>query len=301
MTPTRATPLRQAERRAGLLFCLPWLLGFLLFTAGPILTSIGLSFAWYDVLNRPAFVGLENYTRLLTGDPLFWKSLANTLYITVVGVPLGVLTGLSLAMLLNLNVRGLTWYRTIYYLPSIVPVVASSILWTWILNPQFGLLNAALQGMGINGPSWLASETWAKPGIILMGLWGSGSTMLIYLAGLKGIPRHLYESAEVDGANRWRRFIHITIPMLTPTLFFTTTMGIIGSFQVFTQAYVMTGGGPVDSTLFYVYYLFNNAFGYLRMGYASAQAWVLFVIILAVTLLQLKMARHWVYYEVEAR
>jgi len=274
------------------------LVGFLLLTAGPIVASILLSFCEYDVLHPVRWAGLDNY-RALPRDPLFWKSLGNTLFM-VLGVPLGMAVSLGVAMLLNARVKGMAFYRTIYYLPAIVPAVASSILWIWVLNPQFGLVNVALQRLfGITGPQWLQSELWSKPSILLMGLWGAGAGMIIWLAGLKGIPETLYEAAEIDGAGGWAAFRHVTIPMLSPYIFFNLIMGVIGTFQIFTQAYIMTGGGPVDSTLFYVYYLFNNAFRYFKMGYASALAWILFVIILALTLLQLRLGKRWVYYEGE--
>ncbi|HHY99215.1 MAG TPA: sugar ABC transporter permease [Firmicutes bacterium] len=292
---------RTREALAGYGFISPWLLGFMIFVLGPMISSAFLSFTNYDVLNPPEWVGVENYSTLLLRDPLFWKSLYNTIYITVLGVPIEILLGLSIALLLNMNVKGLAFYRLVYYLPSIMPIVASSILWIWILNPHFGLLNALLALVGIKGPMWIGSEVWSKPSIILMQAWRSGANMIIYLAGLKGIPEQLYEAASIDGATPWRRFLHITIPMLTPTLLFTTIMGIINSFQIFAQAYVMTAGGPADSTLFAVYYLFNNAFAYFKMGYASALAWILFFIILVVTLLQLKLAPMWVHYEAEVK
>jgi len=218
----------------------------------------------------------------------------------VLGVPLGMAVSLGVAMLLNARVKGMAFYRTIYYLPAIVPAVASSILWIWVLNPQFGLVNVALQRLfGIAGPQWLQSELWSKPSILLMGLWGAGAGMIIWLAGLKGIPETLYEAAEIDGAGKCAAFRHVTLPMLSPYIFFNLIMGVIGTFQIFTQAYIMTSGGPVDSTLFYAYYLFNNAFRYFKMGYASALAWILFLIILALTLVQLRLGKRWVYYEGE--
>ncbi|GIX06285.1 MAG: hypothetical protein KatS3mg115_0688 [Candidatus Poribacteria bacterium] len=297
------------EGVAGYLFASPWLIGFLIFTAGPILASILLSFSEYDVLHPARFVGLKNYVELLAEDPVFWKSLGNTLFM-VLGVPLGMAVGLGLAMLLNTEVRGISLYRTIFYLPAIVPVVASSVLWVWVFNPENGLLNATLraihlealltqlvQRLGASGLYWLQEETLAKPALILMGLWTSGSSMIIWLAGLKGIPKHLYEAAAIDGAGPVRRFFHVTLPMLSPYIFFNLIMGIIGTFQIFTQAYIMTQGGPVDATLFYVYYLFNNAFQYFRMGYASAMAWILFGIILVLTLIQFRLAPRWVHYE----
>ena len=289
----------RGEAVAGFAFASPWLAGFVIFTAGPMVASIVLSFCRYDVLHPPEFVGTENYARMFRDDPLFWQSLGNTVYM-VIGVPLGMAVGLSVAMLLNTAVQGLAVYRTIYYMPAIVPTVASSILWMWVLNPQHGLINAAIRGLsGSSGPNWLTDAAWSKPSIILMGLWGAGQGMIIWLAGLKGISQTLYEAAEMDGAGPLRRFWSVTLPMLTPYIFFSLIMGIIGTFQIFNQAYIMTQGGPVNSTLFYVYYLFNTGFRYFKMGYASALAWVLFLIILVLTLIQLKLAPRWVHYEHE--
>ena len=303
------------ENWAGLTFAGPWLLGFVILTAGPVLASLVLSFCRYDVLHPIEYAGWDNYLNLIrvkvatagspwpwqwhwkAADPLFWKSLWNTIYM-VAGVPLGMAVGLGVAMLLNANVRGLSTYRTIYYLPAIVPAVAASILWLWVLSPEYGLINSTLKSLfGLAGPQWLQSPKWSKPSIILMGLWSAGAGMIIWLAGLKGIPQQLYEAAEIDGAAAWARFRHITLPMLTPYVFFNLIMGVIGTFQIFTQAYIMTQGGPVDSTLFYVYYLFNNAFRYFAMGYAAAMAWILFWLILALTLIQLRLAPRWVHYE----
>jgi multiple sugar transport system permease protein len=292
----RATAGGRREAWAGYLFASPWLAGFLVFTGGPVVVSLVLSFCRYDVLHAPMFTGVENYRTLFVEDPLFWKSLGNTWFM-VLGVPIGMAIGLGVAILLNSAVRGLTIYRTIYYMPAIVPTVASSILWMWVLNPQHGLINRGLAGVHIPGPNWLTSALWAKPSIILMGLWGAGQGMIIWLAGLKGIPQTYYEAAEIDGAGPIRRFTAITLPMLTPYIFFSSIMGIIGTFQIFNQAYIMTQGGPVDSTLFYVYFLFNNGFRYFKMGYASALAWVLFWIILVLTLIQLKLAPRWVHYD----
>ncbi|MEW6356550.1 MAG: extracellular solute-binding protein [Planctomycetota bacterium] len=286
------------ETAAGIAFAMPWFVGILLFTGGPIIVSIIFSFCEYDVVHPARCVGLENYRKLLTADPLFWKSLWNTIFM-VLGVPIGMAVGLAIAMLLDSDVRGMSTYRTVYYLPAIVPAVANSILWIWVLNPTDGLINSALRMVGLRGPLWLQSEVWAKPAIILMGLWGAGASMIIWLAGLKGIPEHLYEAAEIDGAGPVQKFIHVTLPMLTPYIFFNLIMGIIHTFQVFTQAFVMTQGGPADATLFYVYYLFNNAFRFFRMGYASAMAWILFVIVLTLTIIQLKLAPRWVHYEQE--
>lgn len=297
------------EGLAGYFFASPWLIGFLVFTAGPIVASFLMSLSEYDVLHPSLFVGVANYWELFTRDPVFWKALGNTAFM-VLGVPLGMAVSLGLALLLNARVKGMSFYRTIFYLPAIVPVVASSVLWIWVFNPDGGLLNTALRFFGLEGILsalvrrigtaglyWLQEERLAKPALILMSLWGAGSSMIIWLAGLQGIPQHLYEAAEIDGAGRWSRFVHITLPMLSPYIFFNLIMGIIGTFQIFTQAYVMTQGGPADATLFYVYYLFNNGFQYFRMGYASAMAWILFGIILILTLIQFRLAPRWVHYE----
>jgi multiple sugar transport system permease protein len=292
----------------GFICASPWLVGFLVFGAGPIVFSIVISFSHYDVLSPARFVGWQNYMNLLgshvdaiTGertwnDPLFWKSLQNTAYM-IVGVPLGILAGLALALLLDSKVRGLHVYRTIYYLPAIVPAVASFILWIWILSPSSGFLNRALMLLGFdNPPNWLQDPLWSKPALILMGLWGVGGSMLIWLAGLKDIPQSMYEAAAIDGANRFQRFLHITIPLLSPYILFNMIMGMIGVFQIFEAAFIMTDGGPADSTLFYAYKLFNEAFRFLNMGVASAMAWVLFVVVLVITLIQLWLSKKWVHY-----
>ena len=289
---------QRRETLAGMLCVAPWGVGFAIFMAGPIIFSFLLSFSRYNVVRPARWVGLDNYIALFTADPLFWKSLYNTLFM-LLGVPLGLALGLGLALLLNQAVAGMSFYRTIYYLPSIVPAVASALLWVWIFHPASGLMNTALDWLGVEGPLWLQSEAWAKPAIILNGLWGAGGSMIVWLAGLKGIPDYLYEAAHIDGAGRWSRFRYVTLPMLTPYILFNAVVGVIATLQIFTQAMVMTSGGPLDATLFYVYYLFNNAFAYFRMGYASAMAWVLFFIILSLTLLQLKIAPKWVHYEGE--
>ena len=306
-------------------FIAPWVFGFLVLTAGPMLASLVLSLCEYDVLHPVQFVGLDNYLALPT-DPVFWKSLVNTLWM-VAAVPLGMAVGLAVAMLLNMDVGGQRFYRTAYYLPAIVPIVASSVLWIWLLQPQFGLINSMLRlmyvpdavgwvgdSLGVNAalkflgsdtrltatiPMWLQDPAWAKPALILMGLWSAGASMIIWLAGLKGIPRELYEAAEIDGAGHLSRFRHVTLPMLSPYIFFNLIMGIIGAFQVFTNAYIMTNGegGPVDATLFYVFALFNHAFRYFKMGYASAMAWVLFLLVLALTMINWRLRKRWVFTE----
>ncbi len=283
---------------AGIFFISPWIIGFLVFLAIPIIASIILSFTQYDVLHSARWVAMKNYTNLFSNDSLFWKSLLNTAFM-LIEVPLSLSIGLAIALLLNSKAKGIAVYRTLYYLPSVVPLVAMSILWMWLLQPSSGFVNETLRLFGIHGPTWFSSPVWSKPAIIFMNLWTAGGGMIIWLAGLQGIPEVLYEAAEIDGAGRWNKFIHITLPMLTPYIFFNFIMGMIGSFQIFTSAYIITNGdgGPVDSTLFYVFYLFNNAFRYFKMGYASAMAWVLFIIILIFTLVQIWLSKKWVYYE----
>jgi len=299
--PKRRLSLAAREALTCYLFLLPWGIGFLVFVLGPIVASLVLSFMRYDVVTAPRFLGLGNFRELFSTDYRFGMSMGNTAYYVAFYVPLHLIVALGLALLLNQKVRGMPIYRTLFYIPSIVPIVASSILWVWILQPEWGMINSLLAVFGIKGPLWLSSLTWSKPSMIMMALWGSGSAMIICLAGLQGVPQHLYEAAEIDGANRWQRFAHITLPMLSPTLFFMLILGVIGSFQVFTTAYVMTGGGPAESTLFYMLYLYRRAFVFLNMGYAAAMAWILFVIVLTLTLIQFRLANRWVYYEAEQR
>jgi multiple sugar transport system permease protein len=281
----------------GYAFIAPWLLGFLAFTAIPFFTSVYLSFTRYNIVTPPVWVGLANYRMLLNRDPLFWKSLWVTFRFALAAVPLGVLAGVALALLLNQNVRGIGIYRSIFFLPSIMPSVATSILFLWILNPEIGLLNGLLKRFGVIGPAWLQDKDWAPWSLVLMSLWGVGGSMVIYLAGLKDIPVHLYEAAVIDGANPLLRLRHVTLPMLSPVIFFNLVMGVIGAFQYFTESYIMTQGGPEDSTLFYALYLFRRAWRYLDMGYACAMAWILFAVIMAVTGLLFRMQRRWVHYD----
>ncbi len=285
---------------AALLFASPWLLGFLLLQAGPMFMSLVYSFCRYDVLRPAQWVGLYNYRAVFLGHNRFWLSLENTAYM-LIGLPLGMAAGLAIALLLNTEIRGMKIYRTLFYLPAIVPVVASSVLWMWVLSPIDGLINSFLRLLGVHHPPlWLASPSWllgSKAAIILMGLWGAGGGMIIWLAGLKGIPRHLYEAAEIDGAGVLRRFRHVTIPMLTPYIFFNLIMGTIGTMQIFTQAYIMTGGGPANSTAFLGYYLFVEAFKYFRMGYASALAWILLLMIAGLSAVQFAVSKKWVVYD----
>ena len=299
----------RSQWKDGVICALPWLLGFTLFTGGPLLFSIIISFCQFDILNDAVYTGLSNYRIMLVQDELFWKSLGNTVYM-VIGVPLGMAVGLGMALLLTREVRGVAVWRTFFYLPSIVPVVAASILWIWIFNPQSGLINqligATNQGLAalfgdwvptLPQPLWLQDEATSKASLILMGLWTAGGGMIIWIAGIKGISKSYYEAASIDGAGAWQSFRHITLPMLTPYIFFNLVMGLIGTFQIFAQAFIMTAGGPVNSTLFYVYHLFNNAFRYLHMGYACAMAWFLFLIVLILTAIQMHFSNRWVHYE----
>ena len=281
---------------AGWLMVSPVVFGLVVFSAYPFLASLYLSFCDCDIFTPPKWIGLWNYETLFTKDPLFWKSLYNVLYYTVLAVPLGIVFGVALALLLDARIKGLSVYRTLFFLPTIVPAVASSVLWIWLLNPQIGLVNSLLRLFGVEGPTWLGSTEWSKPSLVLMAVWGVGGSMIIYLAGLKDIPVALYEAALVDGANAWQRLRHVTLPMLTPVIFFNLVMGMIGAFQYFTQAFIMTQGGPQDSTLFYALQLFYQAFQYLKFGYASAMAWVLFVIVVAVTAILFRSQRGWVHY-----
>jgi len=290
--------LSKREAKFGYIFISPWLLGFLMFVVIPIIASLYLSFTNYELFKSgTSWVGLKNYMELLTQDRLFWKSLYNTIYFTVFSVPLGIAVALVLALLLNRKLFGITIYRTIFYLPAVTSGVALSLLWVWLFEPNYGLINVILGKIGVQGPGWISDPLWAKPALILMSLWGIGGIMVILLAGLQGVPEQLYEAAELDGANWWQKFVHVTFPMISPVIFFNLIMGVIGAFQYFTQAYVMTGGGPVDSTLFYVLYLFRQGFLLLRMGYASAMAWILLIITLVLTIVQFKLASYWVYYE----
>lgn len=299
--PRRASPATLRNLRNGLLFISPWLLGLLVFTVYPIVASFYYSFTQYDVVSPPRFIGTANYVEAFTGDHLFWQAFGNTLYYGLIALPLGMLVAVTVSLLLNMEVRGLAVFRTVFFLPSIVPDIASAMLWAWILNPQFGLLNALLKAIGLPALGWLSDPAWSKPALILIGLWGFGGSMVIYLAALQDIPRHLYEAADLDGAGSWGKTWNITLPMLTPTLFFNLVLGLIGTFQYFTTAFVLTGGGggPAGSTTFYAMLIYNNAFRYFKMGYASALAWLLFAGVFLLTWIIFKTSGRWVYYEGE--
>lgn len=295
---------RQERRRmrVGLLFAAPWLIGFVSFTLYPIFASFYYSLHVYTTFGQPMrWVGLANYAELLNRDKLFWVSLYNTAYMVFIGVPFHILLAILLALLLNLSLRGVAVYRTVFYVPTIVPVVATSVLWMWIFNPEYGLINAGLDLLGVRGPGWLTSPALAKPALILMGSWTIGGTLVIFLAGLQGVPQQLYEAAMIDGAGPLMRVLNVTLPMLSPVIFFNLIMGVIGGFQIFTQAFIMTQGGPLDSTLFYALYLYRNAFEYFKMPYASAMAWILFLVVSLATLTIFRTSSRYVYYEGEDR
>lgn len=286
--------LRSRETLVGYLFIAPWLIGFVLFKLGPLAFSLGMSFCDWDIINPPRFIGLANYAGLI-GDSLFWTSLANTAYYFL-WVPLAIVLAIPLAVLLNQPIRGVTLFRALYYLPSVTSGAVVAMIWIWMLHPHYGVINSLLGNLGITGPLWLSSPEWAMPGLLLVRMFYIGPIIVIFLAGLKGIPQSLYEAAWLDGASGWKAFRFVTLPMLTPVILFNFVMYTILALQAFTEPYVMTAGGPMNRTLLYVIYLYNNAFGYFRMGYASALAWVLFVVILLITIAQLRLSRHWVHY-----
>jgi multiple sugar transport system permease protein len=283
------------EELEGWLFISPWVIGFVLLSAGPYLASLALAFMRWDMGQQITFVGLANF-QAMREDGLFARSLFNTLYYTAFHVPGIVVLAFAVAGLLNMKLRAIAVYRTLFYLPSITSGVGTAVIWLWLLAPQ-GVINTLLRLVGLPGPNWLISTTWAMPALILMSLWNIGSTMILFLAGLQGVPKHLYDAAEVDGANWWQLTWHVTVPMMTPYIFLAVVLNVIGSFQVFTQALIMTGGGPDNATLFIFLHIFNNAWQYFRMGYASAMALVLMLIILSLTIVQFVISRRWVYYE----
>lgn len=295
--------LSQREGMWAYIFIGPWIVGFLWFTLLPTLASLYFSFTdlTYTVNKWPNFIGVANYIKMFIKDARFWHSLQVTFTFAIFAIPLGLVLGLLLALLLNAKVPGLSIWRTLYYTPSVVSGVAVAVLWLYLFNPRYGIINWLLSLVKINGPGWLASPDWALPALIIMSLWSVGSGMIIYLAGLQGIPTVFYEAAEIDGANSVQSFFSITLPLITPVLFYNLVTGIIGTFQIFTSVYVMTAGGPAEATLFYNLYLFNNAFRYNQMGYASALAWVLFLLVLILTLLVFRSSSTWVYYEGELR
>lgn len=278
---------RSGESLLGWMMALPWIIGFVVFTAGPMIASLVLAGTSWDLISPPEWVGAANIKKMFWEDELPLHALRITITYSLMALPLHLFFGVSLAMLLNTKIRGLAVLRTIYYLPAILAGVAVALLWRWIFSPEFGLLNLALSWVGIQGPAWLADRTWVLPSFVVMSLWSVGGSMVIYLAGLQGIPTDLYEAAEIDGANWFQRIRNVTLPMLSPVIFFQLVMGIIHAMQIFTQAFIMTDGGPANASLFYMLYLYRQAFQFFNMGYASALAWVLFLCILLLTLLNL--------------
>lgn len=296
------TPRRRISKEAiaGVTFTMPAIIGFVALTLLPMVASLILSFTDYNAFGTPKFIGLSNYQKMFSGtDEFFFKSLKATAYYTLLSVPASIIFSFFISLILNSDIKFRALFRMIYYIPTIVPAVASSVIWLWILNPDFGLVNQMLMKLGLPTSSWLFDEKSVIPSLVFIGLWSTGGTMVIFLAGLQGIPRHYYEAIEVDGGNSFHKLVYVTIPLMTPTIFFNTIMAIIGAFQVFTQAYIMTNGGPNDASLFYVYYLYREAFQNANMGYACGLAWVLFIIIVTFSTIILKTQNKWVYYEGE--
>lgn len=295
--PRRHTSdLLRQEWRDGWLLASPFILGALVFWVGPMLYSLFLVTQDWNLLNPPTFSGLSNIQQVLA-DPLVGISLFDTAYFTFIGVPLQLLVAFALAVALNQHIRGRSVYRVVFYLPAITPVVASAVVWTQLFNPEFGVFNRVLQLFGARPVQWLFDPVLARPAFIIMSLWAVGPQMVIFLAGLQSVPQELIEAAQIDGANAWHRFLHVTIPLISPVLFFNLVIGLIGSFQLFASAYVLTHGGPQNATLFMVLYIYLNAFTLFKMGYASTLAWVLFCIIMLFTFIQFRLGKAWVYYE----
>jgi multiple sugar transport system permease protein len=297
-TAPKASPWARRQNILGYLWISPWLAGFVIFTAGPMLASLVLSFTNYRIINVIKWGGLDNYKTALFIDELFWPSLKLTFDYMLISVPVGLLGSLLLAMLLNQRVRGESLFRTFFYLPTLTPVAAAAILWVWLLHSEVGLVNYIISWFGIKGPPWFASTRWALPAIILITLWSSigGGRMIIFLAGLQGVPQEFYEAAEIDGAGRWSKFRNITLPMISPTIFFNLILGVIGALQVFNTAYITTKGGPGRATWFFALHIYTNAFEYFDMGYASTLSWCLFLILLVFTVIQIRLSDMWVYY-----
>ena len=294
----RPLTLLQREGLWAYAFISPWMVGFLLFVVGPMAVSFFFSFTDYNIVEAPRWIGLNNYINLFHDD-LFWHSLGVTIRFAALALPLGLIFSYVLALFLNQRIIGLNIWRTVYFLPSVVAGVAVALLWVRLLHPTQGIINAGLAWLGIKGPGWLSDPNWAIPALVLISLWGVGGNVIIYLAGLQGIPTDLYDAAKVDGANTWQRFAYVTLPMTSPVIFYNVVLGLIATFQYFTEVYVVTNGtgGPARATLFYNLYLYQNAFKFFHMGYAATMAWVLFVIVLVLTLLIFRSSEVWVYYE----
>jgi multiple sugar transport system permease protein len=291
--------MKRKEALAFYLCISPWIVGFILFYLGPVIASFYFSLTNWDLLTAPKFIGLQNYVKIFTRDPLYLQSLKVTLIYTFTYVPLDLILGLLIALLLNRPIRGIGIFRTIFYLPSVLTGVAYVVMWMWIFNPQVGLINTLLKTIGVQGPRWLLDPKWALWALVLMSIFQVGRSMVIYLAGLQDVPKELHEAASIDGANTWSRFWKITLPLLTPSILFNLIFGMIMTFQSFTNVYIATNGGPLDSTLFYVLYLYQKAFSLLEMGYASAMAWILFLMVLVLTIIIFKTSGKWVFYRSE--
>jgi multiple sugar transport system permease protein len=299
-TPLSTRLRKGLARNQGFFFVLPWLVGFLVFQFLPFVFSLAISFTKWDLGRTVTFVGLSNYVEAFTDSPLFWKSVFNTVYYAAFHVPGTIVLAFVIAAMLNQRVRGTPLWRTMYYLPAVTSGIATAIIWIWLFQPQ-GIINSALAAVGVQGPNWLNSSVWAMPALIMMSFWGTGNAMVMFLAGLQGVPQSLYEAAMIDGAGWWSKVRHVTIPMMTPYIFMIMILQVIGSFQVFTPALVMTGGGPGDATVFIVLVMYWAGWQWFRMGLAAAIAWILLAVILAITVAQFRLARRWVYYEGEAR
>lgn len=296
----RMSKMARREELEFFLFISPWLIGLVLFDVGPIVASFLASLTEWPLLEGPKWAGLANYATMFR-DPLFFTALYNSIYFGLFSVSLGLFVSFMLALLLNQRVLGMSMFRTVFYLPSVVSGIAVAILWIMILHQDFGLINSALAAVGIEGPGWLVQPQWAKPALILMSLWSAGGSMVIYLAGLQSVPVHLYEAAEIDGAGPWQKFRNVTLPMMTPVIFYNLIVGFIASLQGFVLVLIMTNGGPANATLMYGLYVYRNAFQFFKMGYASALAWVLLVIIIVITAIQFRLANRWVFYEGDLR
>ncbi|MFS0690655.1 sugar ABC transporter permease [Sporosarcina sp. 179-K 8C2 HS] len=294
---------KRMEGLQGYVFILPWIIGFLAFTAGPLIFSFAASFTNYNITSQMDFIGFENYENLFAADNLFWTSLYNTFYYVLFSIPLTTAGAIFLSALLNQDVPGIRFFRTIYYLPAVLSGVGVYLLWMQLLDPGTGLVNTALGWFGIPGPNWLFDPDWTKPALIFMKMWSVGGGMLLYLASMQGVSKSLYEAAKIDGASSWQQFRFITIPMITPVIFFDIVTSLIGGFQIFQEAYVMSNGegGPVNSMLFYNLYMWKKAFEAFDMGYAMAMSWILFIIVFIITIINLKLAPRWVHYEGEER
>jgi multiple sugar transport system permease protein len=296
--------MRRKESIYGYIFVLPWIIGFLAFTAGPLAFSFMASFTNYNITSQMDFVGGDNYQGLFTEDSLFWTSLWNTLYFVIFSVPLTTIGAILLSALLNQDIPGIRFFRTLYYLPAVLSGVGVYLLWMQLLDPGTGMVNLVLSWFNIDGPNWLFDPDWTKPSLIFMKLWSVGGSMLLYLASMQGVSKSLYEAAEIDGANTWRKFINITLPMISPVIFFDVVTSLIGGFQIFQEAYVMSAngeGGPANSLLFYNLYMWRQAFENFNMGYAMAMSWILFIIVFVLTMINLKLAPRWVHYEGEEK